>query len=101
MERGAAERGMEPARWFERLSCLAGDGLGLCQCEEAAPGEPFVWRRVIAAEMRAAAFLALQRRGRDQLCGGEHVGETPVVLALLFERADRRKRVSERPIVTN
>jgi hypothetical protein len=65
MERGAAERGMTPARWFERLSRLAGDGFGLCQCEEAAPGEPLVWCRVIAAEMRAPAFPALKRRSRD------------------------------------
>src|SRR5918996_2629942 len=98
MERSAAERGMRLISGNARLACY---GFRLSQGEIAALCEPLVRRRKVAAEMRAAAFLATKRRGRNQLARGEHIRKARIADILRFQRRNRSKRAAKRRLVAN
>src|SRR5262245_30551784 len=100
MKLSAAIRGMESAR-FDRIARSPCDLFSLCQREETSLGQSLVWRRVVAAGMSAAAFIALERRGCDQLGGDKHVRNTSIVLARLFEVADCGQHASDQVFVAN
>src|SRR5262245_2612090 len=86
MGRCAHRRDDHRARLAVALRGFARDLVRIGEREIAAHGELRVRRREVAAELRAAALLPLPRRGRNQLGGGEHIGEPAVAARVAFHR---------------
>src|SRR5258708_4875312 len=62
---------------------------------KAAVGERWARLREIAAVMRPATFLALQRAGGDEAGGERHVGEDTIISRFTLDLAQRRDSLAQ------